>query len=166
MSALLVLVVLLLGVYVALEIGRRRRDAALEPVRLGPSWSPFGDFARDEVRSPADAAARADDVAARTGIERSTVTQVLRVWDEYLGVLGLAPLPEGQARLVYDPSDPPGAHRGVDGRPVPDRSRAARDAARRIGVAETVAYEILEADASHAHLRPEVIREDEDAWRS
>ena len=141
-----------LGVLVVLAValllrGRARRDDALTPVRLGPSWSPDDDVTatRGPARDPDATAARADAVAARTGVPRETVVTVLDAWDEYLGVLGLGPLPPTQGRRLYDPYDPPVARRGADGRPVPDEHRVARDVAGRYNVPEATAREVLAA---------------------
>lgn len=139
--------VLALLVLVVLVRGRSRRDDALAPVRLGPSWSPDDDVTatRAPARDPEAIAARADAVAARTGVPRDTVVTVLDAWDEYVGVLGLGPLPPAQGRRLYDPYDPPVARRGPDGRPVPDQHRVARDVAGRHGVSEGTAREVLAA---------------------
>jgi hypothetical protein len=149
--------VVLLGV--ALVLGRHRREAALEPVRLGPSWTPGRDQATGDLRDPDAVARRADAVAERAGIDRAIVARILDVWDEYLGVLGLAPLASDHRRLIYDPYDPPVAQRGRDGRPQPDPDRVARDAAGRLGVAESVAQDVLRAldvDVIEVHLGPGV----------
>ncbi|MEX1178308.1 MAG: hypothetical protein WEB09_07585 [Nitriliruptor sp.] len=131
---------------IALVFGRNRRDASLEPTRLGPSWSPPADAEAAEVTDPDSQARRVATVTERTGVAAPTVTSVLQIWDEYLGVLGLAPLPAGHRRRVYDPYDPPVARRGADGRPEPDRDRVARDVASRLGIEEAVAHEVLRAD--------------------
>jgi hypothetical protein len=132
-----------------LVASRNRRDASLEPTRLGPSWNPPAgqEEAPDdpEVRSR-----RIQDVVSRTEASEQTVTAVLDIWDEYLGVLGLAPLPAGHRRQVYDPYDPPVAKRGHDGRPEPDRERVARDVASRLGIDEAVALRVLEADTGRS----------------
>ena len=142
--------VLALLVVALLVRGRSRRDDALAPVRLGPSWSPDDDVTAPRggpARDPEAVAARADAVAARTGVPRDTVVTVLDAWDEYIGVLGLGALPPAQGRRLYDPYDPPVARRGPDGRPVPDEHRVARDVAGRYGVTETTAREVLAAVA-------------------
>jgi hypothetical protein len=143
----------------ALVLGRRRRETALEPVRLGPSWTPGRDQASGDLRDPDAVARRADAVAERTGTDRAVVIRILDVWDEYLGVLGLVPLASDHRRLIYDPYDPPVAQRGPDGRPQPDPDRVARDAAGRLGVAESVAQDVLRAldrDAIAVHRAPGV----------
>jgi hypothetical protein len=130
---------------VALIAGRNRRDASLEPTRLGPSWSPP---ASDGATGP-DPEVRARRVAtvvAETDVAESDAGAILDIWDEYLGVLGLGPLPAGHRRQIYDPYDPPVARRGHDGRPEPDRERVARDVASRLGIDETVTLEVLRAD--------------------
>lgn len=143
---LLAAAVVVVLVLVTLVASRNRRDAALEPTRLGPSWQPS--VADDEPRPDPEAqSARIRAVVSRTDADEHTVAEVLEIWDEYLGVLGLAPLPASHTRLVYDPYDPPVARRGSDGRAVPDRERVARDVAARTGVEEPLALEILEADA-------------------
>jgi hypothetical protein len=145
------LLLLALGVFavvavIALVFGRNRRDAALEPTRLGPSWSPPAGGEQVVAHDPDAHARRVADVVARTEVDQATVVAVLDIWDEYLGVLGLAPLAAGHRRRVYDPYDPPVARRGADGRPEPDRERVARDVASRLGVDERVAFEVLRAD--------------------
>ncbi len=132
---------------VALLASRNRRDAALAPTRLGPSWTP-PPGEDGPVGDPDERSRRVQAVVGRTDAAEPTVTAVLTIWDEYLGVLGLAPLPAGHQRQVYDPYDPPVARRGPDGRPEPDRQRVARDVASRLGIDEAVALGILEADAS------------------
>lgn len=144
-TAVIAVIVVAALIVLALVLGRQRRDQALAPARLGPSWSPDADVPSGDLRDPEAVAARADAVAARTGVDHATVADVLDVWDEYLGVLGLVPLAPDHRRLVYDPYDPPVARRGPDGRPVPDRERVARDASGRLGVAETVAHDVLAA---------------------
>lgn len=155
-TVLIALGVLVLLVAVVLIRGRSRRDDALTPVRLGPSWSPDDDITtpRGPARDPEALAARADAVASRTGLPRDTVVIVLDAWDEYLGVLGLGPLPAQQGRRLYDPYDPPVARRGPDGRPVPDQHRVARDVAGRYGVPEATAREVLTAVADDPTASP------------
>jgi hypothetical protein len=129
----------------ALVAGRNRRDASLEPTRLGPAWAPTG---ADEAAAPdpESRARRVATVVAETDVAEDTAVAVLDIWDEYLGVLGLAPLPAGHRRRVYDPYDPPVARRGHDGRPEPDLERVARDVASRLGIGEAVTLEVLHAD--------------------
>lgn len=160
-TAVLVAVAVVVLLVLALVLGRKRRDDALNPTRLGPSWAPSADVASGDLRDPEAVAQRADAIAERTGVDRATVGQVLDVWDEYLGVLGLAPLAPDHRRLVYDPYDPPVAQRGADGRPLPDRERVARDASRRLGTAETVALEVLRAASDTP--APGARRDDRDA---
>lgn len=142
-AAAVVVVLLLVG----LVASRRRREANLAPARLGPSWAPSASEDDEPALDPDDRARRASAVGAQVPeVDEATVIAVLEVWDEYLGVLGLAPLPAGHHRRVYDPYDPPVAKRGADGRAVPDRERVARDVASRLGVDEALAYEILQHD--------------------
>jgi hypothetical protein len=147
MFGLAALVVLLIAALVA---SRNRRDAALEPTRLGPAWTPPAGVDEQELADPEERKRRIADVAARTDADESTVSPVLDIWDEYLGVLGLVPLAAGHRRQVYDPYDPPVARRGPDGRPEPDRERVARDVASRLGIDEALARQIIEADAGTA----------------
>jgi hypothetical protein len=143
---LLLAVVVLAGLAgLALVAGRNRRDASLEPTRLGPSWAPPGGDA-DAQPDPEARAQRLAAVVAATDVDEATAEAVLEVWDEYLGVIGLAPLPAGHRRRLYDPYDPPVARRGHDGRPAPDRERVARDVASRRGIDESTALEVLAAD--------------------
>lgn len=144
---LLALGVLVVLVMVVLVRGRSKRDGALAPVRLGPSWSPSDDLTAPPApaRDPEALAARAELVAARTDVDPATVTTVLDAWDEYLGVLGLGPLPPAQGRRLYDPYDPPVARRGPDGSPVPDPYRVARDVTGRHGIPEATVREVLAA---------------------
>lgn len=140
-----------LGVFVVLVIlvalaSRNRRDASLEPTRLGPSWTPPEGEEATGTDDPEARSRRLAAVAGTTGASEATVAAVLDIWDEYLGVLGLAPLPAGHRRQVYDPYDPPVARRGPDGQPEPDRERVARDVASRLGIDEAVTLEILAAD--------------------
>lgn len=144
---LIALGVFALAVVGALVAGRNRRAASLEPTRLGPSWSPPpGEDDEVVAVDPEVRARRVSAVVSRTDVDEATAAAVLEVWDEYLGVLGLSPLPAGHRRQVYDPYDPPVARRGSDGRPEPDRERVARDVASRRGIEETVALEVLHAD--------------------
>jgi hypothetical protein len=130
---------------IALIAGRNRRDASLEPTRLGPSWTPpAADGATGQ--DPEVRARRVSTVVEETEVPEAEAVAILDIWDEYLGVLGLAPLPAGHRRRVYDPYDPPVARRGHDGRPEPDRERVARDVASRLGIDETVTLEVLRAD--------------------
>jgi hypothetical protein len=131
---------------VVLVASRNKRDASLEPTRLGPSWAPPEGEGSAQTDDPEARTRRIADVVSRTEAAEPTVAAVLDIWDEYLGVLGLAPLPAGHRRQVYDPYDPPVARRGSDGRPEPDRERVARDVASRLGIDEAVTLEILAAD--------------------
>jgi hypothetical protein len=135
---------------VVLISSRNRRDASLEPTRLGPSWTPPEGEDGAQTADPEARARRVADVVSRTEVAEPTVAAVLDIWDEYLGVLGLAPLPAGHRRQVYDPYDPPVATRGEDGRPEPDRERVARDVASRLGIEEAVTLAVLEADTGSA----------------
>lgn len=140
-----------LGAFVVLAIvvalaSRNRRDASLEPTRLGPSWTPPEGEEPRAASDPEERRRRISRAVERTGATEPTASAVLDIWDEYLGVLGLAPLPAGHRRQVYDPYDPPVARRGPDGRPEPDHERVARDVASRLGVDESVTLEILRAD--------------------
>lgn len=131
-------------VVVALVVGRNRRDASLEPTRLGPQWTPPPE---DLEEDPAAAAAREEDLrvaTAATDLDEGTVTTTLEAWWEYLSVLRVRPLPRAYRYRFYDPYDPPVAERGPDG-PVPDPSRVARDVAHRTQVLEVEAVEVLEA---------------------
>lgn len=139
---LTLLTVVLVGL-VLFSALRRGRD--LEPPRLGPTWTPRVDPDTEPVRDPAVVAARADEVAARTGTDREVVTQVLDVWDEYLALIGLTTLPATHQPIVYDPYDRPLAQRDPLGRPVPDRERVARDIGQRLDIPEVVAREVLDA---------------------
>jgi hypothetical protein len=141
------LVVVVIAVLVA---SRNRRDASLEPTRLGPAWTPPAGEDGAETADPETRKRRITEVAARTEADESTVSAVLDIWDEYLGVLGLAPLAAGHRRQVYDPYDPPVARRGPDGRPEPDGERVARDVANRLGIDETLTLRIIEADTDPA----------------
>lgn len=139
--------VVVVFIVVGLVAGRSRRDASLAPARLGPSWAPSIPEDEAPVVDPEDRPRRAGAIAGRVeGTDEATVAAVLEVWDEYLGVLGLAPLPAGHHRRVYDPYDPPVAKRGADGQTVPDRERVARDIASRLGLDEALALEILQLD--------------------
>lgn len=147
MFGLAALVVVVIAVLIA---SRNRRDASLEPTRLGPAWTPPAGEDESETADPETRKRRITEVAARTEANEPTVSAVLDIWDEYLGVLGLAPLAAGHRRQVYDPYDPPVARRGPDGRPEPDRERVARDVSSRLGVEEALALRIIEADTGPA----------------
>lgn len=133
-------VVLLLLVVLVATRGRRRRD--LEPVRLGPSWTPPGSVSTPPIDPSRDE--RVAPLAARSGSDELTVASVLVAWDEYLSVLGLVEMPPGHRYRVYDPYDPPVAERR-DGRPMPDPVRVARDVSSRLGIGEVDARGILDA---------------------
>jgi hypothetical protein len=151
---LLLLVLLVLALAVAVGIGvtnRRRRDAALEPTRLGPSWTPS---LEEQQAAPeeddAEFARRVAAIAERSGTEPHSVETVLTVWREYLAVLGLVRLPATHRYRLYDPYNPPVARRDADGRPTPDRERVARDVGNRTEVPERDAVAILAAEAELA----------------
>jgi hypothetical protein len=151
---LLLLVLLVLALAVAVGIGvtnRRRRDAALEPTRLGPSWTPS---LEEQQAAPeeddAEFARRVAAIAERSGTEPRSVETVLTVWREYLAVLGLVRLPATHRYRLYDPYNPPVARRDADGRPTPDRERVARDVGNRTEVPERDAVAILAAEAELA----------------
>jgi hypothetical protein len=134
----------LLLVVVALLASRSRRDASLEPTRLGPQWTPPPE---DLVDDPDAAAAREEDLRVATEtteFDERTVTTTLEAWWEYLSVLRVRPLPRAHQYRFYDPYDPPVAERGPDG-PVPDPARVARDVAHRAQVLEVDAAEVLAA---------------------
>jgi hypothetical protein len=146
---LLLLVVTLVLVAGVAVTSRRRRDAALEPTRLGPSWTPSTD---DEDAAPTVDREQLDrqaaELADRTGVDRRHVETVLTVWHEYLTVLGLERLPATHRYRLYDPYNPPVAKRDADGRPTPDRERVARDLGNRTEVAERDAEVVLAALAA------------------
>jgi hypothetical protein len=155
---LLLLVVLVLASAVVVGIGvtnRRRRDAALEPTRLGPSWTPSFEEEDDAPEEDdAELARRVAAIAERTGTEPRSVETVLTVWREYLAVLGLVRLPATHRYRLYDPYNPPVARRDADGRPTPDRERVARDVGNRTEVPERDAAAILAAEAELADTQP------------
>lgn len=139
-------VVLLL--VVAAFAARRRRSRAVEPVRLGPSWSPqVGANARKrggDVGALLKDDPRVEALTARTGQDERTVATVVLAWDEFNAVLGERSLADHQFR-IYDPYDPPVVGRRADMRPVVDPARVARDIERRTAVAETDARLVLDA---------------------
>jgi hypothetical protein len=144
----LLLLVVAVGAVAGLAISsRRRRDAALEPTRLGPSWTPSVDE-EDEPDQDAGAEfqAQVGAIAERTELDRATVETVLTLWREYLAVLGVVRLPATYRYTLYDPYNPPVASRDVDGRPAPDRERVARDVGVRTQVAERDAHLVLDAE--------------------
>jgi hypothetical protein len=144
----LLLLVVAVGAVAGLAISsRRRRDAALEPTRLGPSWTPSVDE-EDEPDQDAGAEfqAQVGAIAERTELDRATVETVLTLWREYLAVLGVVRLPATYRYTLYDPYNPPVASRDVDGRPAPDRERVARDVGVRTQVAERDAQLVLDAE--------------------
>lgn len=149
-------VVVVLAIVVAIAT-RRRRDRSLDPVRLGPSWTPPGSDPRGG-RPGAAEALRDDDrverVRDRTGLDDETVATVLIAWDELLSVLGYRSLPADHRYRVYDPYDPPIPSRGADNRPVADPVRVARDVDRRTGVAEIDARTVLDALLEDPAARP------------
>jgi hypothetical protein len=129
-------------VLLALMLGRRRRDTALEPTRLGPSWTPSEP---DRISDPAVDAEREDTarrIAEQTGLDRDIVDETLAAWWEYLAVLRIGTVPRAHHYRFYDPYDPPVAERGPDG-PIPDPVRVARDVAQRTGVVEIDAAQVL-----------------------
>jgi hypothetical protein len=140
----------------ALVLGRRRRATALEPTRLGPSWTPSE---AERVSDPAVDAEREDTarrVAEQTGLDREVVDETLAAWWEYLAVLRIGSLPRSHRYRFYDPYDPPVAERGPDG-PIPDPVRVARDVAQRSGVVEIDAAQVLAvvaADHAPAATKP------------
>jgi hypothetical protein len=141
-----VLAIVVLALAAMAVAARRRRDAALEPTRLGPSWAPT--FGEDEEDVTIDLEARerqVADLAERTGVDARHVRVVVEVWHEYLTVLGLERLPAGHRYRIYDPYNPPVAKRDADGRPAPDRQRVARDLGTRTEVAERDAETVLAA---------------------
>jgi hypothetical protein len=142
----LVLVVLLAAVVLGIGVtNRRRRDAALEPTRLGPSWTPTVDD-EQPVEDDAELARRVGVIAERAGADPSAVETVLSVWREYLAVLGLVRLPASHRYRIYDPYNPPVARRDAEGHPTPDRERVARDIGNRTAVPERDAEAILAAE--------------------
>ena len=142
----------LAAVVVILVAARSRRERALEPVRLGPSWSPEipdDDAAVDTAPPPpADREARARTVMERTGLDRQAIDTVLNAWDEYLAVIGVVSLPVTHRYKVYDPYDPPVPERGPNG-PIPDPVRVARDVSYRTAVAEVDASTVFDALFEH-----------------
>jgi hypothetical protein len=149
---LLLLALLVVAAAVVIGVGvtnRRRRDAALEPTRLGPTWTPNLDE-EEEVEpeeDEAELARRVNAIAERTGVDTRSVEVVLAIWREYLAVLGLVRLPATHRYRLYDPYNPPVARRDADGQPTPDRERVARDVGNRTEVPERDAEAILEAEA-------------------
>jgi hypothetical protein len=143
----LLLVVLVIAVVAGLAISsRRRRDAALEPTRLGPSWTPTVEEGDEDAGAATfDLDQQVTQVAERTGLDRQSVETVLTVWREYLAVLGVVRLPATHRYRLYDPYNPPVARRDAEGRPTPDRERVARDVGARTEVPERDAETILAA---------------------
>jgi hypothetical protein len=146
----LLLIVVALVVLAGLAIaGRRRREAALEPTRLGPSWTPAtGDEDDTPETQREDLDRQIGAVSERTGLDRASVEVVLSVWHEYLAVLGITRLPATHRYRIYDPYNPPVARRDAEGRPTPDRERVARDVGNRTEVTERDAEVILAATTS------------------
>lgn len=147
----LVGVVVVLAIVVAVA-ARRRRDRSLDPVRLGPAWTPSGTAAASSRATTALRAAevlgddpRVGQLQERTGLDAESVATVLIAWDELLSVLGYLALPADHRYWVYDPYDPPVASRGPDNRPVADPVRVARDVDRRTRVSEADARAVLDA---------------------
>jgi hypothetical protein len=141
-------VAVLLLVGLVLSATRRRRDAALEPTRLGPSWAPpaADPDAPIAVDPPEVDRDRVRAVAERSGWDEPVVATVLGAWIEYLGVVGLRKLPPDHDYRVYDPYDPPVVKRAADRTPIADPERVARDVAARTRVPEPAAIEILTVD--------------------
>lgn len=130
-------------IVLTLVAARRRRDADLAPVRLGPSWEP-PDGAPTTTGPDIDDP-RVEVLAARTALPPATVREVLGAWDEHLSVLGFLSLPPSHRYRVYDPYDPPVASRDAANRPVADPRRVARDVERRTAMSELDARTVLEA---------------------
>ncbi|MEX2626143.1 MAG: hypothetical protein WD225_04630 [Ilumatobacteraceae bacterium] len=145
-----VVVVALIAVLVG---GQRRRDAALAPVPLGPSWSPPDldpDDDRPDTAFPElDLEEQASFIAEQTGAPRAVIDDVVNAWQEYLTVIGLASLPPTHRYRIYDPYNPPVARRGDDGRPVADPDRVARDVGMRTAIPEREAADILAAELAY-----------------
>lgn len=141
--------VVVLAVVVAV-VARRRRDRSLEPVRLGPSWTPPGSaLAARAAQRPATDVLGDDDrvvsLGAHTGHDAETVATVVLAYDELLSVLGVTPLPADHHYRVYDAYDPPVVGRDADRRPIPDPVRVARDIERRTRIPQDTARHVLEA---------------------
>jgi hypothetical protein len=142
----LLLVVITVAVVAGLAIAsRRRRDAALEPTRLGPNWTPSLAEEEGAEAFADDLDRQVDQVAEETGLDRRTVETVLTLWREYLAVVGLARLPATHRYRLYDPYNPPVARRDAEGRTTPDRERVARDIGSRTEVPERDAEAVLAA---------------------
>ena len=147
---LLVVVVIALVVVVgSLVSAQRKRDAALEPVALGPSWTPPGvdpdDDTPDTAFPEVDVEDQATFIGERTGAPRGTIDEVVNAWHEYLAVIGLASLPQTHRYRIYDPYNPPVARRSHDGVAVADPDRVSRDIGMRTAITERDAAEVLEA---------------------
>jgi hypothetical protein len=147
-TLLLLLLVVTLAVVAGFALSsRRRRDAALEPTRLGPSWTPTVDEEDEHgMDDGADVPAQVSAIAERTGLDPRTVETVLTLWREYLAVLGIIRLPATHRYRLYDPYNPPVASRDVDGRPAPDRQRVARDVGNRTEIPERDAQIVLDSE--------------------
>jgi hypothetical protein len=144
MLVLLLALLVIAGVAGLAVSSRRRRDAALEPTRLGPSWTPVVGEGDDDAAT-FDLDQQVTQLAERTGLDRQSVETVLTVWREYLAVLGIVRLPATHRYRLYDPYNPPVASRDAEGRPTPDRERVARDVGARTTVLERDAETILAA---------------------
>jgi hypothetical protein len=144
-------VAVLLVVMVVLGLAsRRRRDAALAPTRLGPSWVPaVGEGVDEDEAQRPDLDHRVRELAEQTGVDRGSVEVVLGIWREYLAVLGLGQVPATHRYRLYDPYNPPLATRDAEGRPAPDRQRVARDIGSRTEVTERDAELVLAAAQHH-----------------
>lgn len=147
----------------ALVLGRRRRSTSLEPIRLGPAWTPSREDEQDDPAAVDQREQVARVAVDQTGLERDTVDATLAAWWEYLAVLRIGTLPRAHRYRFYDPYDPPVVERDSDGRPLPDPIRVARDVAQRTDVVEIDAVEVLRvAAAEQAGPTRGVRSEDED----
>ncbi|GGI09291.1 hypothetical protein [Egicoccus halophilus] len=153
MLLLVAVVVVVVVAIAALVSGRRRRDASLEPVALGPSWRPpehEREGERPDTAYPeVDVEEQAAFIAERTDAPRPVIDEVVNAWNEYLSVIGLAQLPATHDYRIYDPYNPPVARRGPDGEPVADPERVARDVGMRTTILERDAATVLEAELAY-----------------
>lgn len=152
----MIAVIVVLALMVAI-VTRRRRDRSLQPVRLGPSWSPTGTSSgRRTAQAATDVLGdddRVADLCARTGHDEETVATVVLAYDELLSVLGVSPLPADHHYRVYDAYDPPVVGRDAEYRPIPDPVRIARDVEQRTRIGQDVARQIIDA-LLHEHAAP------------